>query len=72
MPTELWDEFSERLRDLETAETAPDIISSYLALPGLRGFWPMSSVGVIAGIFGEAIDLQGLGNHLTRNGDPEF
>ena len=68
MPTEPWDEPSERLRDLETAEFAPDIISSYLALPGLRGFWPMSSVGVA----GEAIDLQGLGNHLARQGDPEF
>jgi hypothetical protein len=41
-------------------------VSSFLALPGLRGFWPMSSVGVA----GQAIDLQGLGNHLTLNGNP--
>lgn len=68
MPAEPWDEFSERLRDIETAERAPDIISPYLALPGLRGFWPMSSVGVA----GQAIDLQGLGNHLTWQGNPMF
>ena len=68
MPTEPWDEPSERLRDLETAEVAPDIISPYLALPGLRGFWPMSSVGVA----GQTIDLQGLGNHLVLAGNPVF
>ena len=68
MPIELWDEPSERLRDLETAEVAPDIISPYLALPGLRGFWPMSSVGVA----GQTIDLQGLGNHLVLAGNPVF
>lgn len=39
-------------------------VSATLALPGLRGFWPMSAVGVA----GQAIDLQGLGNHLVRNG----
>lgn len=68
MPTEPWDEFSERLRDIETAEVAPDIISPFLALPGLRGFWPTSA----AGTAGQAIDLQGLGNHLTRNNDVDF
>ena len=69
---ELWDEPSERLRDLETAEVAPDIISSYLALPGLRGFWPMSSVGRVGAVVGQAVDLQGLGNHLIRFEDPVF
>lgn len=43
-------------------------VASCLALPGLRGFWPMSAVGVS----GQAIDLQGLGNHLTLNGNPQF
>lgn len=42
--------------------------ASFMALPALRGFWPMSGIGVS----GQAIDMQGLGNHLTRNGDPEF
>lgn len=42
--------------------------STILALPALRGFWPMSSVGVT----GEAQDLQSLGNHLTRNGTLQF
>jgi len=44
------------------------LISSYLALPGLRGFWPMSA----AGVSGEALDLSGLGNHLTNTNSAEF
>lgn len=43
-------------------------ISAFLAVPGVRAFYPMSAVGVA----GEAQDLQSLGNHLTRNGDPQF
>lgn len=43
-------------------------VSATLNLPGLRGFWPMSSVGVA----GQAVDIQGLGNHLTRNNDADF
>lgn len=42
--------------------------STIFALPVLRGFWPFSA----AGVAGQAIDLQGLGNHLTRNGDPQY
>ena len=65
MPTEPWDEFSERLRDLETAEFAPDIISPFLALPGLRAFYPMSAVGTA----GEARDMgsSGATYDLTNN-----
>lgn len=68
MPIELWDEFSERLRDLETAEIAPEMISPFSALPGLRGFWPMS--GVDAG--GNAIDQSKSGRTLTQNGAPLY
>lgn len=60
-----------RIGRLETADHPAglvDALAQFLALPGLRGFWPMSAVGVA----GQAIDMQGLGNHLTRNGDPEF
>lgn len=38
------------------------LASSYLALPGLRGFWPMSALGAD----GEALDLGGLNGHLTN------
>lgn len=40
--------------------------SAFLALPGLRGFWPMSSVNYQA--TDRAIDVGGQGNHLTANG----
>lgn len=40
--------------------------SAFLALPGLRGFWPMSSVGYLAA--DRARDLSAQGNHLTSNG----
>ena len=43
-------------------------VSSVLALPGLRAFYPMSAVGGA----GEAQDLSSLGRHMTRNGDVDF
>lgn len=43
-------------------------ISAHLALPGLRGFWPMSGVGTV----GLALDMTGLGNHLVRTNDVDF
>jgi len=42
---------------------APDLISSFLALPELRGFWPMSSVNES----GNALDVSGQGRTLTNN-----
>lgn len=39
-------------------------ISAHLALPGLRGLWPMSSVNES----GNVLDLSGQGRHLTRSG----
>jgi len=41
----------------------PDLISPFLALPELRGFWPMSSVNES----GNALDLSGQGRTLTNN-----
>jgi hypothetical protein len=42
--------------------------SAFLALPMLRGFWPMSSVGATPQVF----DLSGNGRTLTYNGNPTF
>jgi hypothetical protein len=44
--------------------------SAYLALPALRGFWPMSSVDYAAA--NRAIDLSGQGNHLFAVNTPTF
>lgn len=46
-----------------------DIISPFLALPGLVGFWPMSSVQRSTG---NVYDLSGQGRTLTYNGNPTF
>lgn len=42
--------------------------SQFLALPGLRGFWPMSSFNEA----GNAYDLSGQGRTLTYNGNPTY
>jgi hypothetical protein len=44
------------------------VISHMLALPGLRGFWPMSSFDEN----GNAYDLSGQGRTLTYNGNPTY
>lgn len=44
-----------------------NLISTYLALPGLRGFWPMSVIGAS----GQAVDLA-LQNHMTDTASPPF
>jgi len=41
-------------------------VSQHQVLPGLRGFWPTSSVDTN----GDLIDMSGQGNHLTLNGNP--
>lgn len=46
-----------------------DIISPFLALPGLVGFWPMSSVQRSTG---NVYDLSGQSRTLTYNGNPTF
>ena len=43
-------------------------VSSVLALPGLRAFYPMSAVGAA----GEAQDISTLGQHMARTADPDF
>lgn len=45
------------------------VVSSYQALPGLVGFWPMSSVQRSTG---NVYDLSGQGRTLTYNGNPTF
>lgn len=42
--------------------------SAFLALPGLRGFWPLSSFNEA----GNAYDLSGQGRTMTYNGDPLY
>lgn len=44
------------------------IDAAFLGLPGLRGFWPMTSVGGTA----LAYDMSGQGRTLTFNGNPEY
>lgn len=44
------------------------ILSMYMLLPGLRGFWPMSTFDGTA----RAMDHGGSGLHLTYNGDPVY
>lgn len=64
-----WDEFSERLRDLETGEVAPDLISPYMMLGVTRAFWPMSAVAYTNP---QGLDVSGNGNHLTNNNSADF
>jgi len=45
-------------------------VSQYLALPGLRAFWPMSAVDYSAA--NRALDVAGGGYHLTANNAPTF
>ena len=60
----------EQLDNLVRPELPDDLISPFLALPGLRAFYPMSAVGTA----GEARDLGGSGAtyDLTLNGNPRF
>lgn len=44
-------------------------ISSFLAIPGLVGFWPMSSVQRSTG---SVYDVSGQGRTLTYNGNPTY
>lgn len=46
-----------------------NVISSFQALPGLVGFWPMSSVQRSTG---NVYDLSGQGRTLTYNSNPTF
>ena len=60
----------ERLERLEVQPRGQwwGVLSAFLALPGLRGFWPMS---VFDGS-GNAIDVSGHGHTLTYNGNPTY
>lgn len=61
-----------RIRNLEALGNGVFIgntLASYMALPGLVGFWPMSSVQRSTG---NAYDLSGQGRTLTYTGNPVF
>lgn len=57
-----------RVDMLPRPELSPDLISPYLALPGLRGFWPMSSFNEN----GNAYDMSEQNRTLTYNGNPTY
>lgn len=57
-----------RLDTQELPERPTDLISSFMAFTGLRGFWPMSAFSAI----GDAFDQSGNGRTLTYNGNPTY
>lgn len=59
----------DRLRSFEWSPGGINFISPFLALPGLIGFWPMSSVQRSTGL---AYDLSGQARNLTYNGNPTY
>lgn len=65
------DSLAAGLRDLDSqsASVAARLIDPFLSLPGLVGFWPMSSVQRSTG---NAYDLSGQGRTLTYNGNPTY
>lgn len=65
------DSLTASIRDLESqsAPVAARLIDPFLSLPGLVGFWPMSSVQRSTG---NAYDLSGQGRTLTYNGNPTY
>mgnify|MGYP001562300049 CR=1 FL=1 len=61
-----------RIRNLEALGNGVfigNVLASYMALPGLVGFWPMSSVQHSTG---NAYDLSGQARTLTYNGNPAY
>ncbi len=62
-------ETERRLDTQELPEKSSDLISPFLALPGLRAFWPLSSVDYTNP---QAKDLGGGGYHLTNNNTSTF
>jgi len=58
----------QRIDSLPSPEISADLVSPFLALSGLRGFWPMSSFNES----GNAYDLSGQGRVLSYNGNPTY
>src|SRR3990172_4225733 len=61
-----------RIRNIETMGNGVflgNVLASYMALPGLVGFWPMSSIQRSTG---NAYDLSGQGRTFTYNGNPAY
>lgn len=63
------DKLQQEIDGLVKPEISMDLISPFLDLPGLVGFWPMSSVQRSTG---NAYDLSGQGRTLTYNGNPTY
>ena len=63
-------DYERRIEALERLEFNQwtGVISHFLGLPGLRGFWPMSAFDGS----GNIADISGNGNSLTRAGNPTF
>lgn len=59
----------ERGKSLEYSRTLGEVYAEFTSLPGLVGFWPMSSVQRSTG---NAYDLSGQGRTLTYNGNPTY
>jgi len=59
---------AQRLSEPSKPELSADLISPFLALPGLRGFWPMGDYNEGA----SAYDLSEQGRVLTDNGNPQY
>lgn len=57
-----------RIEKLESLPHPRAIVDPVLALPGLRGCWPMSSFNEN----GNAYDMSGQGRTLTYNGNPTY
>lgn len=53
---------------MEANYIAGQILSTYRTIPGLRGLWPLSSIGD----GGNAIDMSGQGRTLTYTGTPTY
>ena len=63
------DSLQRQVDGLIQPEITRDMISPFRAIPGLVGFWPMSSVQRSTG---NAYDLSGQGRTMTYNGNPTY
>lgn len=59
---------TEHVRNYSQIHALSAAISTYLSLPGLRGFWPMSAFNGAGG----AIDVSGQSRLLTLNGNLQY
>lgn len=62
-------ELDQRVEGMAIPEKPIDLISPFLALPGLIGFWPMSVIQLSTG---NVYDISSQARALTTNGNPTF